>query len=171
MARVHIPRSVGRRGALTYAKLLRRVDPGAPSGAFSYQGRFLRPGAEVEEADLRPAADWPAKPVLLECAGPAGGGWGHRRAAYLYILWVYEGADWREVARAQSVGAEWTWDLAGPARRAMGEGNKASVVVDVKVVARKVAAILRAELAALPAEQRPVMATLVHDELAARMVA
>jgi len=73
MARLHIPRTATRRGSLDWSKVLSRVRPHVRGGfgtGFDFEGRFLRPGATLDEAEVfLPELD-PGFAILLECAGP-----------------------------------------------------------------------------------------------------
>lgn len=122
--RVRIPRTSGRRNDVCWARLLWRVDRALGRGELiPFHGRLVRCGRLVREAELWPAPEYPAAPILLESAGIALAGWGHRRSQKLYILWRYErdtGA-WREIARVVSATADWVWEMAPIARQAIEE--------------------------------------------------
>lgn len=124
----------------------------------------------MDEGELWPGPEWPEMPVLLECAGEDGSGWGHQRSPSTYILWVWESGEWREVARAASVGREWTWDLEQAARRALGQGKRRPPEIDPAAVRERVARVLEAELEGLDQAGQAEVLSAVHDELAARIV-
>ncbi len=115
---VRLPQSCIRRNVPMYCKLLYTIlslsDPRA------FEGQLLKCGQRVPESELWPAPDWPLVPILLECAGPDGRGRGHRRSAYLYVLWRYETGEWVEIARTRAIGAEWVQDLVDVAKRELG---------------------------------------------------
>lgn len=115
---IRIPNSATRRGGIAFVKLLNWVNEPATTG-FDFDGRLLRPGQQIDEAELWPSEDWPGVPVLLECAGITEPGWGHRRSSYCYIVWQYdrEAGEWREVARTTAVDSEWCYVLGPIARR------------------------------------------------------
>lgn len=125
--KVRIPRSAKRRGEQCWAKLLRRVNPRLCS-PLAFEGVLLRCGQDVNEADLWPAPDYPLVPLLLEHAGIADPGWGHKRSRQLYILWRYDRDAWSEVARASSADAGWVCDLLPAARRAIDQQGALSEI-------------------------------------------
>jgi hypothetical protein len=110
---VRLPRS-SPRNALGSLKLLTAVDLAAPTG-LQFVGRFLRPGAELDDADLpRPA-------VLLEDAGTLRTQPAHSRYSFdhLWILWRFDfmKGEWIEVVRGLARDASWTVDIAPIAHR------------------------------------------------------
>ncbi len=170
---VKLPRTCARRTAVTYAKLLYRVLPGI--GGMRFAGALVRPGASIEEAALWPGPEYPAVPVLLECAGALESGWGHRRMPLTYILWRYEPRGegelaWRELARAASVGPEWADDLARAARRALAPLGPGQAAPDAWAISARVLAAIELAMADLdPGVEAEVM-SLVYDQVAARVV-
>lgn len=168
MRQIRIPRSSTRRIDETYAKLLRSVNEPATTG-FDFDGLILRPGQQLEEAELWPSEDWPEIPVLLECAGIAEPGWGHRRSSYCYILWQYsrETQEWREIARTTAVSTEWCRVLGPIARRlVVGEVLPRPRQEIVQLAERLVGAI-EVALRRLTETDRAALLCHVHELLAA----
>jgi len=157
---VRLPRSSTRRNAVTYCKLVSTVRPDPVWGGWQLDGAVLRSGACVEADSI------PAGALLLECAGDQLGGSGHKRAPCVYILWRLEGEAWREVARAASVGRDWTVDLGPIARR---ELEARPVLVDPEAAADHVMLALDREMESLNAEARCLVARAVYDRFAARV--
>jgi hypothetical protein len=64
----------------------------------AFEGKLLRPGAAIDDAELWPGEEWPAVPLLLECAGRdfaapmrrIASGFGGKRRPIIHILWRYE---------------------------------------------------------------------------------
>jgi len=158
---VRLPHS-GKRGALTWLKLVESVDLSKPAG-FAFEGRILKPGGELAIAEI------PAPCVLLECAGSVGPGRGHNRAECLYILWRWDGADWREIARAQSVGAEWVEGLAPIAGRLLSVRKGMAVAVDAETVALRVIEVLESGLKQLSQDGKREVLGIIHDQIVGRL--
>lgn len=160
---IRLPRTAERRNQISYIQMLERVTPDTVWGGWRFEGQLLQPGATV------PADSLPRDALLIECAGTVPGGSGHRRAPTVYILWRLEGDAWREVARAASVGRDWTLDLGPIARRELEPARP--VLVDPEGAAGRVMAALNLELEPLNAEARCLVARAVFDRFAARAVA
>lgn len=169
---VRLPRSVVRRDAITFCKLLCQVRRDPQTG-FDFVGRFLRPGARMDEAELWPAPQYPAVPVLLECAGSDGRGWGHRRSANTYILWLYErtSGEWAELARAVGQAWEWCYILGPVAARVLAQQLPIRPPAEIGPLAERIRSLLEGELSNLPPEDRSKVLGLLHDQLAARLAA
>lgn len=164
-----IPRTASRRGAVSYAKLLDRVDSQALDG-FGFHGRLLRPGDEISEAELLEGRT--ANPVLLEHTEIETARGARRRWESLYILWRYdpEKVIWIEIARAQGTSWDWAVGLREPARIALGRPSW-GVVPKVAETCERIRSILEAELARLDPDQRRQVVASLHDQLAARAAA
>ncbi len=166
-----IPRTATRRGAMAYAKLIERVDPQAKDG-FGFHGRFLQPGARIDDSEL-PAGKG-RNAIVLECTdaeGPHDAAHNRKTWEKLYILWRWNtvAKAWAELARCQCRGAEWAAILREPTRIALGRESWA-VVPAVAEVSGRIRALLDHELAGLePGQESQVLAEL-HDQLAARIV-
>lgn len=174
---IRLPSSSPRRSSEKFAKLLKFVDPDAEHG-FGFEGTFLRPGATVTDAQLRPTLEYPATPVLLEhMRGVAYGPPGRRRSDSVYILWRYEPEtnSWSELGRASS--ASWTWalELRPLALRALREARGGGVLVmpapDLPAIAGRIAGALDRELRPLEAHDRIKVIGVLHDQFAARLCA
>lgn len=172
---VRLPCSSPRNAREKFCKLLSYVDPEAEH-AFGFEGCFLRPGATVTEAELRPSREFPVDPILLEYVkGPAYGPAGRRRSDSIYILWRYdrENDTWRELGRAVSHAWEWAMELRPLAVRALREarGGQLQLVQDLPAITQRIAVLLDRELKRLePPERRKVLGVL-HDQFAMRMCA
>jgi len=161
------------RGRHAYLKLLSRVDPDAQNG-FGFEGSLLRPGAWASAAELRPSADYPPIPVLLEyTSGAVRGVAGHRRADSLYVLWRWEPGRWRELGRASSLAWEWALDLRPLAIRALAEarGDLPIVVMapDFAAIAIEISGFLDEHLRILSPGDRIRLLGVLHDQFAARL--
>ena len=64
-------------------------------------GPIYAPGTDVSFDQL------PDSGLVLECAGPLSRIRGHNRAEHLWILWKLQRDQWRELARAETIGSEW----------------------------------------------------------------
>jgi len=170
MAQIRIPRSATRRNAITYAKLLYWVNEPALTG-YDFEGMLLRPGQALEESALWPGEDWPRMPVLLECAGNEMPGWGHRRTPVTYILWRYEGGEWRELARTSAIGIEWCLILGPVARRAVvGEIPARSARECAEIADQIYRAIEEVVLRRLTQPDAAHVVARLHDLLATRVL-
>lgn len=160
---MRLPRTATRRGVPTYCKLLSSVKPDHVWGGWSFEGRILRSGSVVRGEEV------PDGSLLLECAGPVPGGWGHRRAPVVYILWRWEEAAcrWRELARTLAVNRDWTVDLGPLAKRELEPARP--VLVDPIGAANRVLATLEQELESLRPEAQTLVVRAVYDQFAARV--
>jgi hypothetical protein len=122
MEECRIPKTATRRGAISYAKLLSRVDANAHD-IYGFEGKLLRPGQVIAESELHGNA------ILLECTDIEGvhdQGSRHyrnrRKWDKVYILWRYEREtrSWVEIVRTQCLSDEWAHVLREPARIALG---------------------------------------------------
>lgn len=120
--KVRIPRTSSRRTEQCWARLLCRVN-GMNFTPMAFEGKLLRCGKVLLESELCPGPEYPRTPVLLEHAGIAEAGWGHRRSTQLYVLWRYERetGEWKELARAAGYGEDWACYLIPIAERALSE--------------------------------------------------
>lgn len=156
-----------------FLKLLSRVDPDAENG-FGFEGRLL-PGKTATAAALRPSADFPETPIVLEYShAEARGIPGNRRRDGLYVLWRWErqAGSWRELGRARSVAWEWAIDLRPLALRALAEARSrppgVEAVPDLGLIAARISEFIEKELCILPALQQARVLAALHDELAKR---
>jgi hypothetical protein len=152
-----------------FAKLLRCVDPDAKCG-FGFEGVLLKPGSTLTAAELRPSAEYPAAPVVLEMArvledAPAA----QRRYEDLVVLWRYsrERAVWIELGRARSKSWEWAIELRAIAVRAIEEQRvRVQVVVNVVEIQARIVTAIERELAGVFGSDRWRVLSVVHDEIA-----
>lgn len=172
---IRLPRGSGSDRRDAYVKLLSRVDPHAWNG-FGFEGRFFKCGKWVSEAELRPTAEYPEIPVLLESSiGRAVGEPGHRRRLQLYVLWRWSPADraWEELGRAQSFSWEWALDLRPLALRALEGARGAPLEVEAEPthvieIAAGITKFLDKRLDTLEPPERIKLLGILHDHFAAR---
>ncbi len=167
---VRIPNTCSKRSSACYAKLLRSVRRIATSG-FDFEGTLLKPGITIEEAALWPAPDYPETPVLLECAGSTGTGWGHNRSPWLFVLWQYDhsAGEFVEIARSLCAAGEWIQDLAELARSLI-EAPRKPIAPNVAEISRRIAWALEIELERLDDRARGAVLANVYNLFAARLV-
>jgi len=169
---IRLPRTCGRStSANSFAKLLNYVDPEASTG-FGFEGKIMRPGTTVTEAELWPEG-YPETPILLEYAPPGPSyGRGHNRRDQLYILWKFDREEhvWLELARAQSVSWDWAVDLRPIAVRALAEARSAITVLPNLVgIAERISGFLDGELKPLEVLDRQKVLCVLHDQFAGLM--
>jgi hypothetical protein len=171
---IQLPQCSGVRTRKAYLKLLSRVDPDARDG-FGFEGALLRPGARVSAEQLRPSADYPEIPVILEYSVAAASGIkGNRRAPALYVLWRWkpEIQQWYEVGRACSHSWEWAIDLRPLAIRALAEARDTAETVGVSTnlneIAEMIEAFVENQLSFLLPPDKPRLLAILHDQFAAR---
>lgn len=171
---VRIPRTSPRSCRESYAKILTHVDPDAPH-AFGFEGKIVRPGMVVTDAQLWPDERAPRIPIVLECASvPGQGKRGHNRREWLYILWRYsvDCGDWSEVGRSYSVAWEWACELRPLAVRALRESQPAvEVTINLAEVDRRIAALIDGELRGLEVIHQHQVLGILHHHLAVRLAA
>lgn len=158
---------------MCFLKLLCSVDPDANHG-FGFDGTFFRPGTIVSEADLRPAPEYPATPIVLEQSqAPAQGIPGNLRCYTVTILWRWEPTrnSWRELGRTLSAGTEWALTMRPLAILALAEarGGVVGPAIDESAIARRISAFLDHEVSALPPADRVRFLAIIHDQLAMRI--
>jgi hypothetical protein len=166
---VTIPRSSPRSCKESYAKILTSVDPHADH-AFGFEGKIVRPGSVVTDAQLWPSEKAPRIPIVLECASvPGQGKRGHNRREWLYILWRYspDQNEWTEIGRSFSVAWEWACELRPLAVRALRQGP--TVAINFLEVQRRIRALLDQELNGLEDPARWGVLSILHDQLACRV--
>ena len=139
-------------------------------GGFEFRGVFLRYGGTLPETALHPDPAYPQQALILECAGPA------ETEGYLWVLWLWDNARkpsaWRELGRAASRGTEWARSLGPLAQQALAEQGvipRKAPARDLSPVTGRLAQLFEAELQAFEGEDRGVVASVVHDLLAARI--
>jgi hypothetical protein len=150
----------------THLKLLSHVDPDAGHN-LGFEGRVLFCGCRLPETEL------PARPVLLEYAGPQGQWKRGKQRYHLYILWRYDfqQREWVEICRDQSIG--WEWALTIRHRAVLELAAPVPPVVDVAIRGRAVAEELLTAIdtALIPEnpEARLVALTSIYDQVAGRI--
>lgn len=164
---IQLPRSAPRaRRHMAWVKVLTRIRESLGLGA-QFEGRLYAPGAVVGRDELGPYA------VVLEFAGPAGRpGHGHSRTEQLWILWQYDfkRSEWRELARAVAIGAEWAAVLHPAALQALYPSPSVYDVVERSRTAAE--AIMDLVMGCLEQEPGPVKVqalAAVYHEVAGRI--
>jgi hypothetical protein len=168
MEPIRLPRSQTGNG-LAYAILIHRIFPHRTMGDV-FEGRRLRPGAKLQDAELGPAAGLPEPPLLLEYAGSDRKGHGHRRSQHLYILWRYnrDSRDWTQLASASAEGLEWVDTLRRVALRNL-SGAVAPAVAAHGATSRILTA-LESELEVLDTDSRHLLLGMLYEQFTARLV-
>jgi hypothetical protein len=173
--RVAIPRTCKYRRQPTYAKLLLRVYRDRTWNAF--EGKLLKPGALIDEAELWPTPEYPEIPLLLEYAGHDRTGRGHRRSNDIYLLWRYERsrAAWVELIKCTCQGADWIEQLKPIAIAELGRAvlpvTMEEAAAQAASVTGRVLGVLDHELEMLGPRDRHLVMTFVYQEFSARAVA
>ena len=169
---VRLPRSSARNCRDGFLKLLLRVDPDAEHG-FGFEGKILRPGTVVTDAQLHPTGEYPETPIVLECAPEPARirGGHHANREQVYVLWRLDVArnEWAEIGRSRALSWEWAVDLRPLAMRALAQ--RAVVMPDLLAVERRIAEALRRELDGLEPPQLCRVLAIMHDQLAQRVAA
>lgn len=155
---------------MTFATLLLRVYPRRSVAAF--EGKRLKPGALIDEAELWPTPDYPSTPVLLEYAGNDHSGWGHRPSNDIYLLWRYdrERGRWTELARHTGQGAEWQESFKTIAFREIARDTQPIDAAAAAAVSGRVLGVLDSELELLGSADRLLVMNYVYQEFSARAV-
>lgn len=167
MPKIRIPRTSERRGDLCFCRLIERIRPNEwhPLGI---EGPILKCGREIEESELWPAAHFPRVPLILEFAGIAKPGWGHKRSSHTYVLWQYRDGAFVELVRVSAYGNEWLEAIRGPALNALRdpEIESAHRAADA---AKRVYAAVNAELRYLDFEARGHFISRLYEDAAGRL--
>jgi hypothetical protein len=164
---VRIPRTNDDRRQQTYAQLIQRVNRRGP---IPFEGRLLRTGSKIEEADLRPDTEWPETPLLIEYAGNDRSGRGHIRSRDIHVLWKFQNHEWIELSRATSHGPEWWYHLKPAVLRELSMPEVNYVELAGKA-SERVLELLDRELDQLPpGEGRERALSFIYDQFSARMV-
>lgn len=146
----------------------------------AFEGRLLRPGAVIDDAELWPGVDWPEIPLLLEYAGldyaaplaRLANGYGGKRRPVIHILWRWDidACQWHEIARSSSVDSDWVEQFAAIARVELRRHvRKPAADIAAQASARLVEALDR-ELQRLEGEELALALGLIYEQVAARVV-
>jgi hypothetical protein len=172
---VRLPRSSGRRGAITYTQVLKGLSARPGSGA-GIEGPYFRPGAWIPEAKLRAREGEAAVAELLvveqtEIEGPWNAARRCRRWEALYIVWRWAGdlGAWEEVARTSGDRALIVAELRAIAERAL-RVRTWRIVPTVGEAAERIRDTVERQLTAIEREQRAAVLAILHDQVAAWMV-
>jgi hypothetical protein len=141
--------------------------------ANAYEGKLLRPGAVIDEADLWPTSEYPEIPILLEYAGNDRTGRGHNRSNDIYLLWRYDRANatWVELIRAKSQNADWVEHLKPVAIAELRRTQAPADANAARGVTGRVLLALDNELELLGPGDRHLVMAFVYQEFASRAVA
>lgn len=152
-----------------YCKLIESVDPRGLD-AFSWHGRFLRPGDLIDERDLNPPG-YPAQPLLLEFAPAEGAasGWRRHQAGDEWILWAWRArtGQWEKLGSTTATGSEWA-NVLRPIALAHLEPPPAVWRRTLTEARQRITAAIDAEIDAVEPLYRPALLSIVHDLCARR---
>lgn len=168
---VRLPRTPNSHG-LSYAILIRRVHPHRTMGDV-FEGRRVRPGANLTAAELWPTPDYPEVPLLLEYAASDRSGSGHRRRSHhLYLLWEFlqDANEWRELARANAEALEWIEVLRPAAMRHLKDARRESEAALAEMATARILTVLELELDVLADAERRNFLGMVYEQFTARLV-
>jgi hypothetical protein len=160
-ATIRLPRSSLGRLPRSFVQVLVEITD-EPMG-LGFHGPVFAPGTKV------PLAVFARRPVALECIGaPQRKG---RREPITWILWTWDGFEWREVSRAAAVNWEWTLDLRAPARRLLDpEDAIGAAVATSRAVADRLMEIIERALAAQPEAVKTGAWSYLRDQAIMRLV-
>ena len=170
MPRVRLPRTSSRRNESTHIKLIERIRPDRCAG-LAFQGKHFRGGDTIEETDLWPTPDFPARPLLLELGGIATPGWGHNRSSHWHLLWRYvvEHSQFEEIARVEARGIDWVEALKYLAIAELGP-ERPKERETASRAAQRIVDALEAELKELDGAPRLDFLALIADEIEKRTI-
>lgn len=169
MPTIRIPRTSTRPGDLTFVRLVERIRPNEWH-PMAIEGPTMKCGIEIDESRLWPAAHFPRVPLLLEFAGIAVPGWGHKRSSHTYVLWQYcsETLQFRELVRTTAHGNEWLEAIRAPALNALRD-PEASAARRAAEAAKRLDAAVDAELSYLEFEGRGHLISRLYELAACRL--
>lgn len=170
--KIRLPLSRTKRSQITYAKLLKRVDPRSRS-PFQWEGKFFNPGTWILESQLWPDGTFPRHPLLLEFAGaekPARG-WNRHQSENTVILWVYErtSGEFLEVGRVHAPGGLWASLIEPLVRDCLSRDAGEPAAPDLDAIRARITRVLSAELNLITDSDRYRVLCVIHDELAGRI--
>jgi hypothetical protein len=139
----------------------------------AFEGKLLKPGTLIDEAELWPTPEYPETPLLLEYAGNDHTGRGHRRSNDIYLLWRFDRARrcWVELIRATCQGADWIEQLKPIAFAELGRALAPPDPNAAAGISGRVLSVLDHELEMLGAGDRHLVMAFVYQEFSARAVA
>lgn len=105
-----------------WAKTLSAIDRSHSNG-YAFVGKFVKPGQKIGIGELRPSAEFPEVPIVVECLVTTDAFDGEQSLAR---LWRYDGerSEWRELAQAD--GDRWAKPLIEEALKYLPEGKNAT---------------------------------------------
>jgi hypothetical protein len=166
---LRLPHTSVRRGEYTFVRLIERIRPNEWH-PMAIEGVNFKCGRESDERELWPAAHFPRVPLLLEHAGIAVAGWGHKRSSHTYILWKYDAAKtaFVELVRVVAHGNEWLEAIRAPALNALRDPEILSAHV-AAAAAKRVYAAVEKELMYLDYEARGHFVSRLYEDAAGRL--
>jgi hypothetical protein len=169
LPKLSIPHTSQRRDERTFCRLIERIRPNEWH-PMAIEGPTFRCGREIDESELWPTPDFPRIPLLLEHAGIAVPGWGHKRSSHTYVLWQYNPAitAFVELVRVVAHGNEWVDAIRARALNALRDPEITSARV-AAAAAKRVHAAVDAELRFLDFEARGHFISRLYEEAAGRL--
>lgn len=169
MPKIRTPRTSTRRGDDSFCRLIERVRPLGWHLA-PIEGPNFKCGVEIEEDRLWPAPHFPRVPHLLEFAGIAVAGWGHKRSSHTYVLWQYDPAKklFVELVRCVAHGREWLDAIRGPALNALRD-PEITAARRAAEAAKRLHAAVDTEMSYLDFEGRGHLVSRLYEDAACRL--
>lgn len=167
--KIRTPRTSTRKGDPTFVRLIERIRPNEWH-PMAIEGPTMKCGIEIDEARLWPAAHFPRVPLLLEFAGIAVAGWGHRRSSHTYVLWQYcsVSMQFRELVRSVAHGNEWLEAIRAPALNALRD-PEIDAARRAAEAAKRLHAAVDTELSYLDFEARGHLVSRLYEDAACRL--
>lgn len=165
--KIRTPRSSTRPGDATFVRLIERIRP-SEWHPMAIEGPTMKCGIEIEEARLWPAAHFPRVPLLLEFAGIATPGWGHKRSSHTYVLWQYRKGSFVELVRSVAFGNEWLEAIRAPALNALRD-PAITAARRAAEAAKRLHAAVDNELSYLDFEGRGHLVSRLYEDAACRL--
>jgi hypothetical protein len=169
MPKIRTPRTSVRPGEQTFVRLIERIQPNEWH-PMAIKGPTFKCGVEIEESALWPAAHFPRVPLILEFAGIAVPGWGHKHSSHTYVLWQYhlEKKRFVELVRVAAYGNEWLEAIRPVALNALRDPEIASAHVAAEA-AKRIHARVDDELSYLDFEGRGHLISRLYEQAACRL--
>ena len=163
--RIALPHSSTRnQRQYAFCKIVKEIAARSYQGGF--EGPIKKPGSVVGIEEFGP------RPVVIECAGPAGDYRRGTRREVAWILWAWdwEFLKWKEVARTQAVNWEWTVDLREPAMRCLyPKPQLMDVMKRGREVATEIVESIEKRLAKETEDVRRSALCSLHDQVSGRI--